>query len=251
MSRGKLALTIVAGLLVFLGVLFFYLPASWFTALLPAQVRCAELGGSIWHGECLGLEVQQTPLGDATWNFAPTRAFTGRLTGDVTVHGHMLDARADLDTDFRGVGELRNLSAQFPLDPAFVPQMPRDQRARIHADVQRLVMGEGGAIRAIQGLVELRDLRQVGARPLELGSYEVRFDSPNAIDGQPVQGTLKDLGGPFTLKGTLTLTPPNTYLVRGAILGKSAEAEKLVREITFGAPPDASGFSQLSFEGSY
>ena len=47
------------------------------------------------------------------------------------------------------------------------------------------------------------------------------------------------------------VTPPNTYMVQGAIVGKTAEAERLVREITFGAPPDASGFSQLSFEGSY
>ncbi len=251
MSRGKLALTIAAGLLVFLVVLVLYLPAAWFASLLPAQVRCSELGGSIWHGECLGLEVQDSPLGDATWNFAPTRALSGRLVGDVSVRGTMLNARADLDTDFRGVGELRNLNAQFPLDPAFVAQMPRDQRARIHADLQRLVIGEGGAIRAAQGLIELRDLRQVGVRPLDLGSYQVRFASPTAADGQPLEGALKDLGGPFTLKGTLTLTPPNAYLVRGAIQGRTADAERLVREITFGVPPDASGFSQLSFEGSY
>jgi hypothetical protein len=251
MSRGKLALTIVAGLLVFLAVLVFYLPAAWLGSYLPPQVRCAELGGSIWHGECLGLEVQQNALGDATWNFTPMRAFAGRLVGDVTVRGPMIDARADLDTDFRGVGELRNVTARFPLDPAFVPQMPRDQRASIQADLPRLAVGEGGTVRAVQGVVELRELRQVGVRPLDLGSYEVRFDGAPGGDGQPVVGTLRDLGGPFTLKGTLTLTPPNMYVVRGAIQGKSADAERLVREITFGVPPDASGFSQLSFEGSY
>lgn len=251
MSRGKLALTVVAGLLVFLCVLVFYLPAVWFASLLPAQVRCTELGGSIWHGECLGLEVQHSPLGDATWNFAPTRAFTGRLVGDVDVRGAQFNARADLDVSFRGVGELRDVKARFPVDPEFLPQMPRDLRARFQADLQKLVVGEGRAIRALQGVVHLHELRQVGARPLELGSYEARFDTPNPSDGQPIVGTLKDLGGPFALKGTLTLTPPNTYSVQGAIQGKSADAERLVREITFGAPPDAAGFSQLSFEGSY
>lgn len=249
MSRGKLALTVVAGLLVFLVVLALYLPAGWFASYLPAQVRCTELGGSIWHGECLGLEYEQRPLGDATWNFAPGSALTGRLVGDVQVRGTMLEARADLDTNFSGVGELRNVTAKFPLDPAFIAQMPRDQRARIDANLPRLVVGAGGTIQTIEGVIALHDLKQVGVRPLELGSYEVRF--ADAVAGQPVVGTLRDLGGPFALNGTLTLTPPNSYLVRGAVRGKTAESENLVREITFGAPPDASGFSQLTFEGTY
>ena len=46
-------------------------------------------------------------------------------------------------------------------------------------------------------------------------------------------------------------TPPNAYLVQGFITGRSAEAERLVREITLGAPPDASGRSAFSFEGTF
>jgi hypothetical protein len=49
-KRGALVLTIIAGVAVFLVILFFYLPASWFASVLPAQVKCRELGGSIWNG---------------------------------------------------------------------------------------------------------------------------------------------------------------------------------------------------------
>ena len=49
MTRGKLALTTFAVLAVFITVLVVYLPASWFAAALPREVRCAELGGSIWN----------------------------------------------------------------------------------------------------------------------------------------------------------------------------------------------------------
>ena len=45
MSRAKLALTIFAGLAVFLVVLFFYLPATWFRSYLPPQIACADIGG--------------------------------------------------------------------------------------------------------------------------------------------------------------------------------------------------------------
>ena len=80
MKRGTLLLTVLAGLLVFLAVLALYLPASWFASLLPAQAKCAELGGSIWHGECLGLIVENNKLGDASWNFAPGNALGGQAT---------------------------------------------------------------------------------------------------------------------------------------------------------------------------
>ena len=61
----------------------------------------------------------------------------------------------------------------------------------------------------------------------------------------PLVGKLRDLGGPFVVDGTVTLTPPNAYLVQGFITGRTAEAERLVREITLGAMPDASGSQHL------
>jgi len=39
--------------------------------------------------------------------------------------------------------------------------------------------------------------------------------------------------------------------VQGYITGRTAAAERIVREITLGAMPDTSGRSTFSFEGSY
>jgi hypothetical protein len=150
---------------------------------------------------------------------------------------------------FDGNGELRNLTANFPLDPQVIPQAPADQRGIIVADLKRLVL-ENRAPRAIEGNLELQNLRQIGARPLELGSYRVDFDGTAQPEGNAV-GKLRDLGGPFEMVGTVTLTPPDGYLVQGTIAGRTAQAESLVREITIGAPPDASGRTPFSFEGSY
>jgi hypothetical protein len=249
-KRRTLVLTIIAGALVFLGVLVLYLPASWFASWLPPQLRCAELGGSLWQGECLGLDFQGAKLGDATWNLAPGSALTGRVAGDLDVRGDALSARADLDLKFNGTGELRNVTARFPLDPAFVRQFPRTQRGNIVADLKRVVLAGGPSLAQLQGTIELHELRQVGANPLALGSYRLTFDGAAPANSAPV-GQLRDLGGPFAVEGTVTLTPPNAYLVQGFITGRSAEAERLVREITLGAPPDASGRSAFSFEGTY
>jgi type II secretion system (T2SS) protein N len=250
MKRRTLVLTVIAGVAVFLVVLLLYLPAGWFASRLPPQVQCADIGGTLWQGECLGLKVNGSTLGDATWNFSPWRAASGRLAGDFDLRGSALNVRADLDTSFSGVGELRNVRLGLNLDPALLPQLPRDQRGMVNAELSRLELAPGPAPRAIEGRIEARDLRQVGTPPMDLGSYEVTFDGTTPPDGAPI-GRLRDLGGPFMVEGTVKLTPPNAYLVQGFITGRTAAAERVVRDITLGAMPEASGRSPFSFEGSY
>jgi hypothetical protein len=242
-KRRRLVLTIIAGLLVFIGVLAFYLPASWAAGALPPQVTCAELGGSVWSGECLGLKFNGGDLGDASWNLAPLSALGGRLTGDVEVNGGELKAHTRLDLRFNGSGELHDVAAQIPLSPQIIAGFPSNQRGRVVADLKRVVMNRGASLGSLEGTIELHDFRQVGANPLTLGSYRVTF-AANV-------GQLRDTGGPFAVEGTVSLTPPNAYLVQGYITGRTAEAEGLVREITLGARPDASGRSSFSFEGTY
>ncbi|HEV7606158.1 MAG TPA: type II secretion system protein N [Steroidobacteraceae bacterium] len=249
MKRRTLVLTIIAGLLVFLGVLVFYLPASWAAGFLPAQVKCSELGGSIWSGECIGLVYQGNGIGDATWNLAPASALTGRLVGDVDVRGALMSGRADLDLKFDGTGELRNVTASFPLDPAFVSQFPSDRRGNIVADLKRVVLASGHALGPLQGTIELRDLRQVVPSVLSLGSYRLSLDGATQPGGV-VTGQLRDIGGPLAFDGTLTLTPPNVFVVQGYVTGRTADAERLVRQITV-SPPDASGRSEFRYEDSY
>jgi Type II secretion system (T2SS), protein N len=251
LKRGTLILTLIAGALVFLCVLVLYLPASWIASKLPPQMRCAELGGSIWQGECLGLTFQGDKIGDATWNLSPLKALTGKLSGDIDVRGGALIARGNLHLAFDGAGEITHFDARFPLDPAFLRQFNRNQRGLVSAQFPRLVLGAGGAPKLLQGVVELRDFREVSPRVRDLGNYRLSFDGNPQANGVNV-GTLTDLGGAFAVNGTVTFTPPNTYVVQGTIAGRTAEAEAIVRnEIALGAPPDASGRNEFSIESSF
>jgi hypothetical protein len=248
MKRGTLLLMGLAGTAVFLVVLVLYLPAAWFASMLPPQVRCADLGGSVWHGECLGLTFQNGKLGDATWNFSPAGALGGKLRGDLDVQGGALTAHAEVATSFRGVGELRNVVARFPLDPAFIADMPPDKRGNISANLKSVSIGEQLAVGAVEGTIEARDVRQVSEPQIDFGSYQLTFDGKTREDGAPA-GTLRDLGGPFRVEGTVVLSAPNTYVVKGYVTGRTAQAESLVRRYTL--PPDASGRSEFRFETSY
>jgi hypothetical protein len=218
--------------------------------MLPPQVRCASLGGSVWHGECLGLAFEGGKLGDATWNLSPFKALAGRLSGDVDLRGGAIIARSDIDMGLDGSGELTRLDAQFPLDPAVAPQFPRDQRGLVVARFARVVLDAGAAPRTLEGSVELRDFRQTSPRLLELGSYRLAFDGKQQANGLSV-GKLNDIGGPFGVDGTVTFTPPNNYVIQGFITGRTPQAQDIVREITLGAAPDASGRSEFTFENSF
>jgi hypothetical protein len=249
MKRGRVALTVIAGLAVFLVVLFFYLPASWFRSYLPPQAICADLGGSVWSGECIGLAVDGAKLGDAIWNFAATSALRGRLVGDADLRSALAHAHADIDVNFKGAGELRNVKASFPLDPAFLPQFPADRRGLVAVDVKRAVVA-GQAVKQLEGTIELRDFREITPRPMELGSYRATFDGVARPDGT-VTGQVNDIGGPFRIEGSLVLTPPNQYSFLGTITGRTADAERLIREAIPYARPDASGRTEISLEGTY
>lgn len=242
----------LAGLLVFVVVLVAYLPASWVAARMPASlnVACSEINGSIWQGECIGLTYQGARLGDATWNMERLAALRGRFVGDVDLRGSAMSARADLDITFKGSGELRNVVSTMPLDHALFPEVPANQRGMLALDLRRAVFADRQP-RSFDGKIELRGLRQEGPRPLELGSYRVEFDGRTSADGQSV-GQLHDIGGPFAVEGTVTLTPPNAYVVQGFVTGRTAEAERIVRnDIALGAPPDTHGRTSFGLEGTF
>jgi hypothetical protein len=250
MKRGRIVALTLAVLLVFAAVLVAYLPASWVIGRLPAQLglSCLEANGSIWQGECIGFAYHGTRLGDATWNLERLGALSGRLVGDLDLRGNGITLRADVDSTFKGDGEVRNVVAHVPLDPQFLPQLPPNQRANVDVDMQRATFAAGRP-RSLSGSVDVRDLRQLDPA-VELGSYRAEFDGVEHPDGSSV-GKVRDLGGPFLVVGVITLTPPNGYVVNGQISGRTGDAEKIVREITLGAPPDASGRSEFAFEGTY
>jgi hypothetical protein len=249
--RRTLVLTLIAGLAVFLAVLVRSLPASWFGGFLPPTVQCAELGGSVWNGECLGLVAAGQKLGDATWNISLGRVFTGRLAGDVSISGTPIMARADFDTSFGGDGEIRNLTAQFPIDPAVLVKSDRDKRGHVALDLKRLAFVGGQELRAIEGTVEVRDFRQVIPQLLDLGSYRATFPGEVGADGA-IKAALVDTGGPYRLVGELTLHPARSaYEVAGRIAGRTPQSENNVRNITFGAQPDAEGLRTFGIDGTW
>ena len=126
--------------------------------------------------------------------------FAGRPGAKFELRGSAVNLRSDLDLGFSGAGELRGVTGSVVLDPALVPQLHLQQRGTVSVNLERLELAAGPALRSLRGTLELRDLREM-PQNMDIGSYQVTFDSPPQADGG-LPGKLRDLGGPFAVEGT-------------------------------------------------
>jgi hypothetical protein len=86
---------------------------------------------------------------------------------------------------------------------------------------------------------------------LDLGSYRATFPGEVGADGA-IKAALVDTGGPYRLVGELTLHPARSaYEVAGRIAGRTPQSENNVRNITFGAQPDAEGLRTFGIDGTW
>ena len=246
----KILLTIAASLVVFAAVMLFNLPARWVSGLLPANISCGELSGTVWNGSCAPFAIQGLPpLGVLSWDLSPLSALTGRITGPATLANEQLQASADLALRWSGDGEISALKARLPLDPQLVPGLPPNTRGTTIVDVAKLVIAQG-KLAELRGVIEARDLQDVGANAMSLGSYSLSFDGPVPDDGS-LTGRLVDLVGPLAVGADLTVTAAPGYRIEGTVAVRPEAPDRLRRQLEILGPADAGGRRPFALEGTF
>jgi Type II secretion system (T2SS), protein N len=235
----------LAALLVFAVFLVARLPVRWVSGWIPSNVQCARLAGSVWEGQCAALVVQGQPIGDLRWSLAPARLFAGRIAGDVILTKGPLDVRGYVEATPAGSGSARNIRAVLPLDPAVLPQAPRNLRGLVRADLATLAWN-GRTITGIAGRIEAFELAQ---RAVALGDYVVVF--PAASDGNELVGTLDDLRGPLDVSGTLRLTGEPGWEIQGMVAARPEASPELMRQLQYLGRPDPAGRRPFSMAGTW
>lgn len=222
------------------------MPAAWVIPTSRAQASCASIDGSLWSGSCAGLTVSGTSLGDVSWELHPFRLFVGRLAAHVTLMHGPVRGSGDVELGFGQRITARNVIADLPLDPRFIPGVPPTLRGEAHlnlalAEVQR------GVIAQLKGRIEAHDLEDHSGNSTPLGSYALTFPGGS---GDPV-GQLRDLDGPLALEGTLRLTRQPGFELEGLIAPRPGAAPELINNIRFLGSPDASGRRPFSLSGTF
>lgn len=235
---------IAAGAAAFLCVLIVRLPASWAGGVLPQGLTCRRLGGTLWRGTCLDLQVARTPIGDVRWRVHPLHLLTGRLSLSVSLTRAQGRARARLLIALSGAITARHVTATFSLNRAIFGPLPAGLNGRLAAHLA-LLSYASQRITAIRGWLEARDLSLAGGQPL--GSYRVTF--PGGAPAHP-RGRLADLGGPFAVTGTIRLTRGPGYVVDGRIAARPTAAPELAAQLRFLGAPNPQGQRRFSLAGT-
>jgi general secretion pathway protein N len=243
---------IVFGVLVFAGIVIARLPASWALPGPQSGMTCADADGTIWNGTCTGLTVHQQPVGDLSWDIHAMRLLSGKINADVVLTRPTGSVQGNVESGFDRKITAHDVVADLPIDQELTVGLPpnlRGMRGKLHAQIAYLRV-DGQVIRAIEGLVEAHDLTDgPGANAQRWGSYSITFPPPTT--GDPL-GQLKDLGdGPFSLEGTLKLTPEPGFDLEGLVAARPSAPADLAKELQFLGSPDAQGRRPISLAATF
>jgi general secretion pathway protein N len=249
MRARTIVVFVALALLAFLVVLIARLPVRWVVGLLPAQVSCGDPAGSLWRGQCGRFAVTGAAgpmeLGRLDWTLRPAALLRASLAGEAILDGPRHRARALFEATPGGDLELRETTAQLPLDARLLRMLPANWTGRLELDVDEVVL-RSRRLASARGTARALDVIAQGPQPDNFGSHELKI-AP-VTDGTH-RGQLRDLGGPLEVEGTLVLRPDLSWQVDALLRARPGASDRLARLLEYLGPPDAQGRRTFSAAG--
>ncbi len=166
----------------------------------PSQtpLELIDVRGTIWHGAAAQVRWRGRELGALNWNADPSALLTGRI--DIALH---LNGPATMSGRWiGGIGSMRlqDIRAELPA-PWLMGSLMNgalSTSGQVHITIPELTI-ESNRITTLSGQLLWQDAAIRGLSVVPLG----RLRAPFALaDGQRVQGTIEDDGGPVSIQGT-------------------------------------------------
>jgi general secretion pathway protein N len=240
--KRRLAITL-AVLIAFLAVILAQFPARWAAAALPGGITCRDLAGTLWQGNCSGLDAYGTAVGDLDWTLHPAGALLGRLDLDLALDagGQSIHGRVQLTPGARLSAS--GVKGIVPLDRQWFPQLSTLPGANADLDIASLHF-DGRRLTSLVGRIDVHGVRSGGSL---LGDYRLLFTG--GAD-EPV-ARVSDLGGPLSVEGTLRLTREPGYVLEGRVAARPGAPPEIVKELPYLGSPDAQGRRPFSVAGTF
>jgi hypothetical protein len=222
---------------------------AWFA---PQGVSFSGIDGTLWSGRAAAGAVGDLALRDVRWRVRPTRLLIGRLAAEVEARlsDGFVSANVSASPTRVALSEVRG-STSIPTLGSVLPVSGVRGDASVNLDELELA---GGALTKILGELRLAKLEVApfvssGSRDLlSIGDYTVKFlDS----DGNGINASFVDSGGPLEVSGTLLVDAQRAYTLDGLIKTRPDASQQLVDGLSIiTADPDAQGRRRLTLTGS-
>jgi len=238
--------------LLFAATVLLRAPAHWLLGVLPAGVECRAPEGSLWQGSCARLEVPGGSLDAVSWSLHAWPLLRGLLDVDVRSADPQATGSARVAFGLGGLHSVRSLQAQLPIESGHLPLFPATWTGRLELAFDTIDV-DGGRLTAIEGVATAHSLAQ-RSPPLDFGSFELRFPadaSQRNAGNAPIRGELRDLGGPLSVSGALTISNGREYRLAGLVATRPNASADLEKVVEYAGPADAQGRRTFALEGSF
>jgi general secretion pathway protein N len=239
----------VLGVLAFVAALVAVLPVRWLSFLLPDQLHCGSLQGSLWNGSCNEVSLRDgsgPPLTLQTlrWKLHPAALLRLTISADVSAKQQLGQLQASLSMHRERIS-LEHLSASGTLDHSLLPVLPVGWSGRLEARDVTLVL-DADKLLTLRGAASLHELND--GRGVPYGNYVLEFPpQPNA----PFAGQLRDQGGPLDLAARVTVNGDRSWQVDGTITARSGAPVAVQERLRALGTMDAAGKYPLSAAGTF
>jgi hypothetical protein len=239
----------VVALLIFLitGV-----PASVVPSLTAgAGLTVTSTSGSVWSGQARGVRLRGVSLGRANWQLKPLSLLLGRIAVEFDLAGGQGFAHGRIARSILGQLTVDDLQATYPLS-AFQSLVGFEGASgQLSIDAPRIVVTNDWPS-DLDARIRLNQLSfAVGTTtPQLVGNFALEFSATEIPPDGSISGAIQDEGGPLELAGTLSLNPPNLYLVRADIRARPSASRGVSDSLILLGAPAQNGFRELRLEGS-
>ena len=236
---------IIAGLLVFLVVLFVTFPArvayQW---LAPPEVKLSGITGSIWRGNAVEGIAGGAYVRNVSWEIQPGSLFKGQVAFKASANPGSGILTATIAAKADGSLVISDLNGSVPLDLVHQTFQQNGIRGDVILQFATLTINNGLPVEA-DGSVTIADFFVPLLSASRIGDFRADFQSSNG----GITGTVQDLSGVLDVEGTIELRSDRSYVFIGQVAPTAETPPSITNQLVFLGSPNNRGQRQFRFEG--
>ena len=203
----KIAIKLILGLVIFVGAVAYFAPASIIEKFLPNNISTAGVSGTLWKGNVQNIVVDKIGLQNTKWSANPLSLLVGKVNADVSIDSSNI--KGDFETTVANtevVTENLDLNGELALLTPYFEKLGLTINGQFDAKFDNLHFKDGLPHNA-NGTLNTFNTSILGFIPLNLGDVNSVF----AEQADGFQISLVNQNGELDINGVITVTSNGLY----------------------------------------
>lgn len=203
----KILIKLFLGLVIFVGAVAYFAPASIIEKFLPSNISASGLSGTLMNGNVQNIVIDKIGLQNTKWSASPLSLLTGKVKANVTIDSSNL--KGDFETTYAGSDVLTkdiNLNGELSILSPYFERFGLTINGKFNAQFANLHIKDGIPYDA-SGTLNTSNTSILGFLPLNLGNVNSDF-SPQE-DG--IQIYLSNRNGELDVNGVINIASNGVF----------------------------------------